>query len=151
VEAARARLVEAEASAVLADAGVDVKPVRRRWLSLRDEVELGDAGVAGLQAWHQEAVAARTAAIQAVAAVHVNWARAEAARFIDAIYQPELQRFVETLRLAAAVGAGLGSHRLTSNIRGTSLCDAAIRRPIRPTRAAWSGRNTRPPAACTRP
>jgi hypothetical protein len=138
LETTRNRLGQAEAAQALAGGEPD-KQSRRRLLTLRDDIEVHQAGIAGLESRLHDAAATIIQARQALAVAWRDWQNAQATTFTDAVYTPAVTAFLDALRLTAAVATALGNHRLHAITRGVYLPAAndPFRDMANPKRMNW--------------
>jgi hypothetical protein len=120
LDAVRDRLSQSEAAQALTGSDPD-KQARRRLLALRDDQEILQARIRGLESRLQDATAATTQARHALAVAWRDWQQTQAAMFTDMVYNPAVAAFLDTLRLTAAVATALGHNRLHAIVRGLYL------------------------------
>jgi hypothetical protein len=138
MDAARAALGAAEAESTLHGGGAD-KPARRALLMARDEHDFLTARFEGLQARRKTAVDALVLARHRVAVSYRTWQLEQVEQFINAVYQPAMERFVSVVRMAAGVGSALDSNMLTAIGHDTVLRNPADweRNPASARRTGW--------------
>jgi hypothetical protein len=120
LDAVRDRLSQSEAAQALTGSDPD-KQARRRLLALRDDLEILQARIGGLESRLREATTTTTKARHDLAVAWRTWQQTQAAAFTDMVYTPAVAVFLDTLRLTAAVATALGNHRLHAIVRGLYL------------------------------
>lgn len=120
LDAARDRLSQSEAAQALAGGDPD-KQARRRLLALRDDLEILQARIGGLESRLREATGSTTQSRHDLAVAWRTWQQTQAAAFTGMVYNPAVAAFLDALRLTAAVATALGHNRLHAIVRGLYL------------------------------